>query len=72
MSDIKDIVKSWWSSFNPTEKQSKEGERRLEICMRCDSKKESIVFSYVCGECGCPLGKKIFSDVEKPCPLNKW
>ena len=22
MSDIKDIIKSWWTSFNPTEEQS--------------------------------------------------
>jgi len=29
MSGIKDIIKSWWTSFGPTEKQSKEAERRL-------------------------------------------
>jgi len=72
MSDIKDIIKSWWTSFNPTEEQSKKGEERLKICAGCDKRQESIVFGYVCGQCGCPLGKKIFSDVEQPCPLNKW
>ena len=72
MSGIKDIIKSWWTSFGPTEEQSIEAERRLEICNGCEKRQESIVFGYVCGQCGCPLGKKIFSEVEQPCPLNKW
>jgi hypothetical protein len=73
MSDIKDIAKSWWVSFNPNEEQSKEGKRRLEICMKpCEYRQDSIVFGYVCGKCGCPLGKKIFSEVEQPCPDNRW
>jgi hypothetical protein len=72
MNKIKDIAISWWRAANPTKKQSDIAEKRLEICMRCDSRKESIVFEYVCGECGCPIGKKIFSDIKQPCPLNKW
>ena len=72
MSDIKDIINSWWTSFNPTEEQSKEGQRRLAICMQpCEYRQESIVFGYVCGKCGCPLGKKIFSDVDQPCTEKK-
>ena len=72
MNKIKEIAISWWRAANPTKEQSDIAQKRLEICMGCDSKKESIVFEYVCGECGCPLGKKIFSNVENPCPLNKW
>lgn len=72
MSGIKDIIKSWWTSFNPTEEQSKEAQRRLEICNSCEKRQESVVFGYVCGQCGCPLGKKIFSSDNQPCPLNKW
>jgi hypothetical protein len=26
----------------------------------------------VCGECGCPLGKKIFTPVMGSCDLKKW
>jgi uncharacterized paraquat-inducible protein A len=72
MSGIKDIIKSWWTSFNPNEEQSKEAQRRLEICNSCDKRQESVVFGYICGQCGCPLGKKIFSSDKQPCPLNKW
>jgi hypothetical protein len=73
MSGIKDIIKSWWTSFGPTEEQSKEAERRLAICMKpCEHRRESVVFGYTCGMCGCPLGKKIFSSDPKPCPDNRW
>jgi hypothetical protein len=72
MNKITEIAISWWRAANPTKEQSDIAQKRLEICIGCDSRKESIVFNYVCGECGCPLGKKIFSEVEQPCPLNKW
>ena len=26
----------------------------------------------VCGECGCPIAKKIFTNDYNPCPLKKW
>jgi len=44
----------------------------LEVCVGCNSRKESIVFGYVCGECGCPIGKKIFTPKLGTCDLNKW
>jgi hypothetical protein len=72
MNKIHEIAVSWWRAENPTKEQSELAQKRLAICMGCDSHRESIVFNYVCGECGCPLGKKIFSEVEQPCPLNKW
>ena len=72
MSDIKDIIKSWWTSFNPTKQQSVEGERRLKICAGCEKRQESVVFGYVCGQCGCPLGKKIFTPKMGSCDLDKW
>ena len=72
MNKIKDIALSWWRAANPTEKQTELAQERLEICNGCEKKQESIVFGYVCGQCGCPLGKKIFSEVEQPCPLSKW
>ena len=50
---------------------------RLNIFEECPSleqrfkqiKKLTISF---CGECGCPISKKIFSNKFNPCPLGKW
>ena len=72
MNKIKEIVISWWRAENPTKQQSDVAEKRLAVCMKCDSRKESSVFDYVCGECGCPLGKKIFTPKIDSCDLGKW
>jgi|688.fasta_scaffold1976446_2 hypothetical protein len=72
MNKIHEIAVSWWRAENPTKKQSELAQKRLEICMGCDSHKESIVFGFVCGECGCPSGKKIFTPMNGSCPLKKW
>jgi len=72
MNKIKEIAISWWRAENPTKEQSELAQKRLAICMECDSIKESIVFNYVCGECGCPIGKKIFTPIKGACDLKKW
>jgi ribosomal protein L32 len=72
MNKIHEIAVSWWRAENPTKKQSELAQKRLAICVECDSHKESIVFGYVCGECGCPIGKKIFTPMNGSCPLKKW
>lgn len=72
MNKIKEIAISWWRAENPTKEQSELAQRRLAICMGCDSRKESVVFGFVCGECGCPLGKKIFTPKMGSCDLDKW
>jgi ribosomal protein L32 len=72
MNKIKEIAISWWRAENPTKEQSNLAKERLKICMECDSIKESIVFNYVCGECGCPIGKKIFTPIKGGCDLKKW
>jgi hypothetical protein len=72
MNKIHEIAVSWWRAENPTKEQSDLAQERLTICMGCDSRKESIVFNYVCGECGCPIGKKIFTPMNGSCPLKKW
>jgi hypothetical protein len=73
MNKVKEIIISWWRAENPTKEQSDVAEKRLSICMKCDSRKESQVFQYICGECGCPLGKKIFTPIKNGgCPLGKW
>ena len=72
MNKIKEIAISWWRAENPTKEQSIIAQNRLSICMECDSRNESVVFGFVCGKCGCPLGKKIFSPDVNGCPLGKW
>lgn len=75
MIDFKDIIKSWWVAANPNEQQSFLAKKRLEICMGCP-KYEKILkkkeWSAICGQCGCVISKKIFSDYVNPCPLGKW
>ena len=70
--DIKDIIRSWWSARNPTIEESALAKKRLLICQRCPHMVKSTLFNFVCEECGCPIGKKIFSKKPKPCPLDKW
>jgi hypothetical protein len=72
MNKIQEIAVSWWRAENPTKEQSELAQKRLAICMGCDSHRESIVFNYVCGECGCPSGKKIFTPKLGTCDLHKW
>ena len=72
MNKLQEIVVSWWRAENPTKEQSKLAEARFAICMQCNSKKDSVVFNYICGECGCPLGKKIFTPKMGSCDLHKW
>lgn len=72
MNPIAKIIKSWWITANPSKEQSELAEKRLEICVSCDARRESVVFGYVCGDCGCPIGKKIFTPAKKACPRAKW
>ena len=71
MIKVGEIAKSWWTSMNPTEKQSILAKKRLAICEECPSMIESVVFTYKCKECGCPIDKKIFTNVVGACPLQK-
>lgn len=72
MSSISDIIRAWWIAENPTPQQSQLAKKRLDICNRCSSKVESVVFGFKCAECGCPIGKKIFTDKMGTCDLHKW
>jgi hypothetical protein len=73
--DFKKIIKSWVTSYNPTDKQLELAESRHSICDTCPSKKiitEKLKIGIICGECGCPITKKIFSQTFNDCPLGKW
>ena len=67
-----EIFLSWRRAANPTPEQTLLAGKRYTICQTCPSKQSSIVFTEVCGECGCPLGKKIFTPVMGSCDLKKW
>jgi hypothetical protein len=73
--NYKEIFDAWVTSFNPTMEQKELAQKRLDICKSCEFKKETISgikWSTVCGACGCPLSKKVFSSLFNPCPKQKW
>lgn len=75
MFNIKEIIDAWVISNNPNENQLNKSIERGNICEICPSKKviiKSIRLATICGECGCPISKKIFSLDYNPCPLKKW
>ncbi len=74
---IKEITLAWWDSYFAEESQKKLAKDRLKICEDCPSLKEKFkrvkkISVSFCGECGCPISKKIFSSEFNACPLGKW
>ncbi len=69
--NIYEIVEAWLIAHNPNDNQIKIAEERVKICDECESKKV-ILGVPICGECGCPISKKIFTNTKNPCPLKKW
>ena len=75
MNKLSEIFQSWVASFNPTSEQELIAKHRMSVCDECDKKTYvSAINSFICGECGCPLSKKVFSPKPGPeaCPLAKW
>lgn len=75
MNKISEIFKAWVAAANPTAEQAEIAEKRLAICNECEFSRynKALDFHY-CGECGCPLNKKIFSPApgKEACPKAKW
>jgi len=70
-----EIINAWITAANPNEVETKLAKERLDICMGCDIRKEIIKrkeWSAICGGCGCPIQKKIFTDEYGSCPEKKW
>jgi positive regulator of sigma E activity len=70
-----EIVKAWATAVNPDPTQVKIAAERYSVCVTCPSKKEILSdkkWSEVCGECGCPLKAKIYTQKAGTCPLGKW
>ena len=75
MINIKQIIEAWAIATKPNESQKKLAELRGKICDECPSKKhlfQDNKWGAFCNECGCPIGKKIYTNDYDPCPLNKW
>lgn len=76
MENLFTIVEAWRIAKNPSQKQSKLAIERAKICNECPAKTTVTKFlgeiGIVCGECGCPIAKKVFTNTENPCPLKKW
>lgn len=73
--DFLEILNAWMTSANPNDLQKELAEKRLAFCSTCDFKKEVLrkkQWSAICGGCGCPISKKIFTDQYGSCPLHKW
>jgi hypothetical protein len=70
-----EIVNAWITAANPNETQTELAKKRLDICMECNFRKEVILkkkWSAICGPCGCPIKKKIFTNQFGSCPKQKW
>jgi hypothetical protein len=73
--NYKEIFDAWKTSFNPTEIEEELAQKRLDVCLGCDYRKEvlkGIKWSAYCGDCGCPINKKVFSKNYNPCTQKKW
>ena len=75
MNKISEIFQAWVAVANPTPEQLSIAQHRSQICDGCEHKTYSNTIKiFVCGKCGCPLSKKVFSPKPGPeaCPLAKW
>jgi hypothetical protein len=73
--DLIEIIKAWKIANNPSDSQYQLALQRSEICENCPSKKtitKIFKLGIICGECGCPIEKKVYSIKENACPLGKW
>jgi hypothetical protein len=72
---ISKIANAWITAANPTPTQKELAEKRYEICKGCEFRTfalKKLKMAEVCGECGCPLAAKIFTQEFDACPNHKW
>ena len=75
MDNIFTILEAWSIAKKPSKRQKELAAERAKICHTCPSKLtlvENLDLGIICGECACPIVKKIFTNVNNPCPLKKW
>ena len=71
---IIEIITAWVISIRPSAYREKIATKRMSICFKCEHIKYNtdIINFYYCGECGCPLNKKVYAPNKSSCPKNKW
>ena len=70
-----EIAKAWISAANPTSEQQVIADYRISVCEECPQKSYiKHVDTFICGACGCPLAKKVYSPLpgEEACPEKRW
>jgi hypothetical protein len=72
MDKISEIFKSWVIAAKPSKEQEDLAVKRHNICLGCKFITNSVIFNTKCGQCGCPISKKIFSPQKGACPIGKW
>ena len=75
MLKIVEIAKAWIAAANPTPEQQAIAEYRAATCDKCPHRNYvTAINTFVCGKCGCPLSKKIFSPLpgQQACPYKRW
>lgn len=73
--NLTEIAIAWHRANNPTSEQKEIAEYRISVCDPCEHKAfKQLIKTYVCGACGCPISKKIYSPKPGPqaCPKSKW
>lgn len=73
--NISEIIVAWHRAKNPTPEQKEIAEYRASVCETCEFKEfKNIIRTYICGACGCPISKKVYSSLPGPdaCPKSKW
>lgn len=71
--DVLEILNAWLIARHPTQEQSELAEERKKVCIGCEHfKNHEPTNLFYCGECFCPISKKIFSPKNNPCPLKKF
>ena len=73
--DYKEIFEAWKTSIKPTPEREELAQKRLDVCLGCNYRKEvlkGVKWSAYCEDCGCPINKKIFSQIFNACTQKKW
>lgn len=68
---VKEIAEAWLIAHKPNERQKELAQLRYNICCECPFL-NTILNVEVCGKCGCPAAKKIFTNKYDACPEHKW
>ena len=69
VSKLTNIIKGWY--FHLFNKHEKLANKRIAICMKCNSRTHIDMIGDICDECGCVLKAKARVEDEY-CELNKW